>query len=376
MNKKTILKTLVISLISLLILSSLTPSASNQIKTYNIQTLSQEDWCDDFDSYENDQFLDGGPDDGGWRGWDNNSAAGAYVRDDYFRSEPYSVEIVGASDLIYEFQYTSGNWCLTAWQYIPSDLTGDTYFIVQSEYQDGGPYEWVVQLSFNSGTGMVEVQFYGITMFYLTDQWVEIRCDFNITDDLVTIYYDETFLASYAITSTIQGSPPGTGPLCVATLDLWANAASPVYYDDICMIGETGPAADLDCEGSLTWTDINAGATVTGEIQISNIGETGSLLNWEVVTYPVWGIWTFTPSSGTDLEVGSSATIDVSVDAPSEKNAEFTGIVKLVNLNDPSDFCEIDVSLTTPRARANTFIQRILERFPNAFQILRYILNL
>ena len=122
MNKKTILKTLAIGLMSLLVLSSITPSASNQIKTNNIQTLSQEDWCDNFDSYENDQFLDGGPDDGGWRGWDNNSGAGAYVRDDYFRSEPYSVEIAGASDLIYEFQYTSGNWRLTAWQYIPSDL--------------------------------------------------------------------------------------------------------------------------------------------------------------------------------------------------------------------------------------------------------------
>jgi hypothetical protein len=376
MNKKTILKTLIIGLMSLLVLSSITPSASNQIKTNNIQTLSQEDWCDDFDSYENDQFLDGGPDDGGWRGWDNNSAAGAYVRDDYFRSEPYSVEIADASDLIYEFQYTAGDWCLTAWQYIPSDLVGDTGFIVQSEYHDGGPYEWVVQLSFNSETGMVEAQFYGLTMIYKTDQWVEIRCDFNITDDLVTIYYDGELLASYNITSTIQGSPPGTGPQCVATLDLWANGASPVYYDDICMIGETGPVADLDCEGSLTWTDINAGATVTGEIQVSNIGETGSLLNWEVATYPVWGTWTFTPSSGTDLEVGSSVTVNVSVVAPSVKNEEFTGIVKLVNSIDASDFCEIDASLTTPRARANTVIQRILERFPNAFQILRYILNL
>ena len=376
MHKKTILKMLIIGLMSLLVLSSITPSASNQIKTNNIQTLSQEDWCDDFDSYENDQFLDGGPDDGGWRGWDNNSAAGAYVRDDYFRSEPYSVEIAGDSDLIYEFQYTAGNWCLTAWQYIPSDFIGDTGFIVQSEYHDGGPYEWVVQLSFNSETGLVEAQFYGLTMIFKTDQWVEIRCDFNITDDLVTIYYDGELLASYNITSTIQGSPPGTGPQCVATLDLWANGASPVYYDDICMIGETGPVADLDCEGSLTWTDINAGATVTDEIQVSNIGETSSLLNWEVATYPVWGTWTFTPSSGTDLEVGSSVTINVSVVAPNVKNEEFTGIVKLVNSIDASDFCEIDASLTTPRARTNNIILRILERFPNAFPILRNIINL
>ncbi len=33
----------------------------------------QPDWIEDFDSYSNGQVLDGTPDDGGWKGWENNS---------------------------------------------------------------------------------------------------------------------------------------------------------------------------------------------------------------------------------------------------------------------------------------------------------------
>jgi hypothetical protein len=136
---------------------------------------------------------------------------------------------------------------------------------------------------------------------------------------------------------------------------------------------------DLETDGDLSWVDISAGATVTGNFGIGNVGEPGSFLNWEVIEWPDWGTWTFTPASGTGLPEGDWVSCDVTVVAPPDKNTEFTGKVKVINSDDPSDYEEIDVYLKTPKAKAYTqpsFLRTLLERFPNAFPILRYMLGL
>jgi len=136
---------------------------------------------------------------------------------------------------------------------------------------------------------------------------------------------------------------------------------------------------DLDCDGSLSWTDVSAGSTVEGIFEVSNIGEDGSKLNWEVTVWPDWGDWTFTPDNGTGLSAGDSITVAVSVVAPSQTNTEFTGKVKIINTDNSSDFCEIDVTLTTPKTRAIygfTMLQWILQKYPNIFPILRHLLRL
>ncbi len=379
MNKKTILKTLVIGLITILFISSVTSSAITKTKQINnIKPVSMPSWSDNFDSYANDQFLDGTPDDGGWKGWDNIPAAGAYVRDDQAYSAPHSVEIAAATDLVHEYSgYTAGQWNYTAWQYVPDDFSGTSYFILLSDYVDGAGQanSWAVQIRFDSSLLIAESEYDSVSLPLIQGRWVELRTEIDLDADWFTFYYDGNVLVEKAWTATPNNDM--TGYKVIDAVDLYANSASPVYYDDLSLEGEAPPAADLDCDGSLTWTDVNAGATVTGDFEVGNVGEIGSLLDWEVATYPAWGTsWAFTPSSGTDLADGSWVTVDVSVVAPSEKNAEFTGIVKIVNSNDPGDFCEIDVSLTTPRARTNNIILRILERFPNAFPILRNILNL
>jgi len=147
--------------------------------------------------------------------------------------------------------------------------------------------------------------------------------------------------------------------------------------DDFSVTGSTSePVPAICCEGSLSWTDVKPDSNVTGSFQVCNCGEAGSLLNWEVYSSPTWGSWTFTPTNGTGLAEGDCETISVTVVAPSDKNQEFTGKVKMINSDDPDDFCEIDVSLTTPKVFTGNFLQRVLERFPNAFPILRQILNL
>jgi len=144
----------------------------------------------------------------------------------------------------------------------------------------------------------------------------------------------------------------------------------------------TEPAPNLDCSGSLEWTDVEPGETVESSFTVENIGEPGSLLDWEVSEYPVWGIWTFTPSSGDDLKPEDGPfNVDVSVTAPNQQNKLFSGEIMIVNIENNSDTCTIPVSLATPvpvrhQINMHPLLQRILELFPNIFPILRHMLGL
>jgi hypothetical protein len=127
-----------------------------------------------------------------------------------------------------------------------------------------------------------------------------------------------------------------------------------LYYNK--MINDTLPqfdhipyiGPDLECDGSLSWDDITPGATVQGSFTVSNGGDPGSLLNWEVLSYPDWGTWTFTPSSGTDLPAGDSVTVQVKVVVPNEENTQFQGAVTIINSDKTADACVIPVTLQTP----------------------------
>jgi PKD repeat protein len=135
--------------------------------------------------------------------------------------------------------------------------------------------------------------------------------------------------------------------------------------------------ANLDCEGSLQWSDVKPGDTVTGTFTVMNVGDPQSLLDWEIEYHPCWGSWSFTPQSGSGLTPeDGELTVSVEVVAPSDKNKEFSGKIVLVNSNDGNDTCQIDIALATPQNHAFPLLQRILQRFPNLFPILRYILGL
>ena len=141
------------------------------------------------------------------------------------------------------------------------------------------------------------------------------------------------------------------------------------------------PKCDLEGEGSLSWVDVQPGDTVMGSFTVENAGSKGSLLDWEIESYPNWGKWTITPPSGQNLTPEDGQfTVDVEVIAPDGNNKEFTGEVTIVNTDDHSDSCTIDVSLATPKNKL--FIHNLpllnwlFERFPNLFPILRQLLGL
>ena len=137
---------------------------------------------------------------------------------------------------------------------------------------------------------------------------------------------------------------------------------------------------DLDCDGDLAWTGVKPGETVTGSFRVRNIGDLGSELSWDIAEKPTWSTFTFNPPSGTGLTPAMSwITVNVSVVAPNQQNKNFSGTVKVVNLDDFSDNCTIDVSLATPvshQINNHPLLQKILELFPNAFLILRNLLGI
>jgi hypothetical protein len=141
-----------------------------------------------------------------------------------------------------------------------------------------------------------------------------------------------------------------------------------IKIDDVVVTDVTFPeegAANLECEGSLSWDDVEPSATVTGDFEISNTGEQYSWLNWEITEVPEWGDWTFEPASGVDLSDGYSLTVDVDVIAPEDENEEFTGEIKIENSDDPGNFCIIPVELVTPcDAPVNSLLELLMQRFP------------
>ncbi len=109
---------------------------------------------------------------------------------------------------------------------------GETYFIMLSNYSDAGTDDiWAVQMRFDSELGIVESEFDDATLPLITDQWVEIKVNIDLDTDWMEIYYDGDLLHEKNWTAEPTGGEGGI--LNIAAVDLFANSASTVYYDDI-----------------------------------------------------------------------------------------------------------------------------------------------
>ena len=106
---------------------------------------------------------------------------------------------------------------------------------------------------------------------------------------------------------------------------------------------------DLDCGGFLGFYDPEPGSTVTGEFFVENIGDPDSELDWEIIEWPEWGTWTFTPESGENLKPEDGAmTIETEIILPSEIEETIGGEIKIVNIEDNNDFCIVSVIVQIP----------------------------
>jgi hypothetical protein len=158
----------------------------------------------------------------GWEGWDGNLGSAAPVSDAFASSGSNSVEIGGNADLVQELNIAGGTVTLSVMQYIPSGTTGTTYFVLMNQY--GGPYDWSVQTTFNLDTGAIGF-WHGGASTIVYDQWVELKYVIDLDSNSVDKYYN----GAYIVTDTWDDSAHGT----FAAIDLFANSASSVYYDDL-----------------------------------------------------------------------------------------------------------------------------------------------
>jgi hypothetical protein len=266
MEQKLIIKAIVAGILLLFIGASVTGVAEINEKT---QTPVMVDWEDNFDSYDLLQFLDGDPEDGGWAGWTDDPAYGSYVVDDQARSAPHSIEITELSDTVHLFDETEGEWIFTAWQYIPSDLLGETAFIMLNNYShDSGGISWSTQITFDSATGQAESEFDGAMLPIIFDEWVEIRVEIDLVADLQDIYYGGTLLTSKGWSTGVSGA----GDVSIDCVDLFANGASPVYYDDLSLIEQTSqPEPVLEIGEISGGIGVSAVVSNTGDAEATDV---------------------------------------------------------------------------------------------------------
>jgi hypothetical protein len=124
---------------------------------------------------------------------------------------------------------------------------------------------------------------------------------------------------------------------------------------------------NLECSDSLNFNNIRPGETVLRNITVENIGDIGTELDWNIKSWPDWGIWTFTPSSGDDLKPeDGKVKVTVKLIAPDTKD-HFTGKIKVVNENDEYDNEIIEVSFTTQKSKE---FSNLLIYFTKKFQHL------
>ena len=187
-------------------------------------------WVDDFDSYATGSQLHG---QGGWKGWDNDSTWTAPTSGAQSFSAPNSAEIGGNADLVHEYSEVGGQVQFSTMQYIPSNAAGQSFFLLLNEYNDGGPYDWSVQLNFDLTVGQVVSDLGGgATAPIVRDNWVELLFDIDLDANTVDEYYNGSLLASHQWDDTLSNT--------FGAVDLFGNGASPIYYDNMSLAEPSG----------------------------------------------------------------------------------------------------------------------------------------
>jgi C1A family cysteine protease len=159
------------------------------------------------------------------------------------------------------------------------------------------------------------------------------------------------------------------------------------YYDfenfdwkgtaNFCIKGLVSSRSDLNCEGSISLKNVKPGKTVTDNFTIENVGESFSKLNWEITDWPTWGVWSFNPEEGEGLVPEAEPfSVEISLIAPEEQEKEFTGSIKIVNKQDDSDYCEVQVTLTTDKSiKIKTSLINIIQNYPNIYSRIEKLIK-
>jgi hypothetical protein len=205
-------------------------------------TVQAQVFFDDFDSYAAGSGIQG---QGGWDTWGGSPAANAFVVDNQSYSAPNSLAVSGGADIVHSFSgITTGLWYAKVWTYVPSTQTGELFFIVLNKF-DGGTCagtdcNWSIQVAMcrtgcttagvNPGSvtnlGGSDVPGGGSTSL-ITNQWVEVIAEINLDANTYTVSYNGVPF------DTQNYYLPGSGDQRIHTFDLFSNASSESYMDNV-----------------------------------------------------------------------------------------------------------------------------------------------
>ena len=307
--------------------------------------------------------------------WDGTymygGAAGGTIWEMDFNTQTLISSITGAfecraiaydsdQDVFYVSNWNDPVWVVDRTGAVVSSInlisTTSTYGLAYDTYSEGSPYLWV----FDQGSGANNPQYihqYDLTAGAFTgvtyDVSIDIGSGLGIAGGLfITTEYDPELVVIGGVYQ--DSTESGTDYL---------------FGYELCEVPEPVDS-DLDCSGDLDFPDVETGSTLTATITVENVGLPGSLLDWEIQSFPDWGEWTFDPESGEDLAEGDTQTINVEIIAPEDQETEFDGEVVLVNSEDNGDTCTILVTLVTPQSQSLTFLELLAQRFPIVARIL------
>jgi hypothetical protein len=201
-------------------------------------TLEAQLLSDGFDGYVTGSTIAGQD---GWETWDNNPAADTIVTSAQASSAPNSLFDAGAADIVHQFAgVNSGVWHAKARVFVPSTQTGEMWFILLNTYVSGTPASdnWSVQVvmcvtgctTAGALPGMVvnlggsEVAGTG-TAPLITNQWVELRVDVDLTANQYSVFYNGTLVDTkqWTISALLE----------IQAMDLFSNNSSESYMDDV-----------------------------------------------------------------------------------------------------------------------------------------------
>jgi len=337
MKKRNILKGAAVLLIAVVMVLSTVTVTANTIKTSPVSTGR--------DTILDEGFEDGVmPPSGGWYTDELNlvtpwTLVDAVTYPDYVHTGDY------AGWINYDTPNPSDNWLISP----DLDLTG--YDAVTLVFWAQSTTDWptaTMELHIR-GDGIDDI----LWDMILDEVWPTDFIYREMTFDLSS-YIDQVINISWRYVG-IDGNSFGLDDITVTTG------------------GGQPEVPDLDCDGTLSWTEVTPGETVTGTFTVENVGDEGSLLDWEIESYPDWGTFTFDPDGGTSLPMGAPVTVYVEVVAPDDPEEEFEGEIVLVNSDDPADTSIIDVALATPVSQQSLifqFFEMLAQRFPILGMIL------
>jgi hypothetical protein len=209
------------------------------------------DYIENFDSYANGSSIIG---QGGWLAW-HNVGGPAYVSNAQSYSASNSLSIVEGTDITQGSLsgYTSGQWTVQAYTYVPMGSGMGTSFSVKQYYPDNTHDEDGVVITLDTDADNVSVAGVwgsdptgGSAQDLVRDTWVPIRFEIDLDAHTCSAYYGDGFLGT---TTDFGLRSVGDD---VAAFEIWANGdAGGAYYDNITLTPEPASMVLLAMGGGL-----------------------------------------------------------------------------------------------------------------------------